>query len=174
MAEGKRRLSALMKRMTAERTLSDKKKDKQFAKGPTAKQAKECCEMLEAGCTLNEIGSLPDMPTPTQWRRAASRDAKLGARIDEARAHGAIAMLDDGREIADAMIREAVAEDNDLEHSTFMLRGADTVTRITAAMVKLYAPKRYGELIKHADADGNAITVNVESFSPAKTTAPGN
>lgn len=113
-------------------------------------------DSLAGGMTLRQIWAKhgSELPKRYKFHEAISRDPALSTAYYQARAAGMIDMLEES-------IEHSLACRLDKSMSI----GADKYASVVARAAALLAPKAFGQLIKHADADGNSLSVSVVSYA---------
>lgn len=113
-------------------------------------------ELVQHGATLTEIETLRGMPRANYVWQECKRDPAFGQALQEARVIAAANVLEE----AQHHLRDAV-ESNDPD----VMRIASDYARASTAYAEKIAPKEFGQLVKHAGADGGALTVNVVQYA---------
>lgn len=160
---GRKKLRALLHKMRNDRQAAGRYHGARDKRVVDDTNIETICDLLEAGCTMREVCSLPDMPSEPAFRRATRDGSKYQTRIETARARGADAILDDARDLIEAM-KLAWIDETDPDTSRVLTSGSLAIHKIAMEQARLLAPKKFGDLIKMADADGNALSVTVMTF----------
>jgi hypothetical protein len=115
-------------------------------------------ELVEHGATIAEVETMEGMPSAVTIWRECRRDIAFGQALDEARVTSAHSILDE----AQHQLRQAL-ETNDPDS----MRVAADYARGCTAYVEKIAPKQFGAMLKHAGADGGALSVAVINYAVA-------
>lgn len=125
---------------------------------------------LCAGTPLTQICRPDDMPAPRTVREWAETDEQLSAAIARAREVGFDAIAEEALRIADTPVdgkRIKRSEDGTEEVVEDMLGHRRLQVETRLKLLAKWDPKRYGELIKHGNADGSNIDL-AASLSEAR------
>ncbi len=112
--------------------------------------------MLRDGTTLTAIARLSGMASLQNVYHECKCDPAFGEALREARALQATSRIDRAQDMLDD-----AAETNDTDR----LRGAAIYTEQAIKYAEKVAPREYGQLVKHAGADGGAIHVTLVDYS---------
>ncbi len=112
--------------------------------------------LLSEGELLDEITTLPGFPTRSQIYAAEQADPKFAAAMLQATDNCARTLLSESQ----ALAREAAAE-GDKDKAVI----AEKLAKATLGFAEKSAPKKYGNLLKLADKDGEAFQVHVINYS---------
>lgn len=115
---------------------------------------------LSEGTPLTRICADADMPAPRTVREWMEQDETLSAAIARAREIGFDAIAEEALAIADTPVegkRIKRSEDGTEEVIEDMLGHRKLQVETRLKLLAKWDPKRYGELIKHGNADGSNI-----------------
>lgn len=120
-------------------------------------------QMFKDGSTSTEIDALPFMPSVVAQLDEQKRNPEFAAAVQEARAYGAKAMLDEANDLA----RQVAVADEDGTINVDNVRAAEAYARTINGFVEKVAPREYGPLLKlGADADAGAMPIiQIVSFA---------
>jgi hypothetical protein len=132
--------------------------------GPVSAELKATIvRMVSEGATLTYICELPDMPCRASIYRARDTDKDFDAAMRAAMVKHAETLMDMSAEYTADAIEHA-----DLD----MSKRADILHRITTSRAEKLAPREYGVMVKHADADGGKLTVAVINYATPTPEVP--
>lgn len=119
---------------------------------------KRVLEGLRKGTPLTVICSSDDMPCDDTIRRWADDDPELSREIARAREAGFDQIALDALDIADDKSKDTITDKdgNEKPDSEWITRSRLRVETRLKLLAK-WDPKRYGELLKHGNADGSNI-----------------
>jgi len=120
-------------------------------------------QLFRDGATSTEIDATPFMPSVDAQANECKRNPEFAAAVQEARAIGARAMLDEANDLA----RQVAVADDDGTINVDNVRAAESYARTINGFVEKVAPREYGPLLKlGADADGAAMPIiQIVSFA---------
>lgn len=121
----------------------------------TDAQKQMIVQLLEHGATFAEIETLAGMPSSVTIWRECRRDAIFAQAVDDARVTSAANILDE----AQHQLRQAL-ESNDPDQ----MRVAAAYAQGCTAYAEKIAPKQFGQLVKHAGADGGALVIQTVNY----------
>lgn len=111
-------------------------------------------ELLRAGQTQwAMLRNNPDLPSESTIWLARQNDPEFDAAFRAAREEGQVARLEEAHEYIGS-----VRTDKHLAIA------AEKYANVTIKIAEKLAPKTLGAMIKHADADGNKLTINVLDY----------
>lgn len=119
---------------------------------------------LRKGTPLTVLCSAEEMPDDDTIRLWAESDGDLSRAIARAREAGHDAIAMEALSIADETAHDTSKgkDGQDIPNSEWIARSRLRVDTRLKLLAK-WDPKRYGEMIKHAGADGGSISVTVTS-----------
>jgi hypothetical protein len=120
------------------------------------KQKQMIVALIEHGATVVEIEAMQGMPSAATIWRECNRDPAFDQAMTDARVSSASSILDE----AQHQLRKAL-ESNDPDQ----MRIAAAYAQGATAYVEKIAPKQYGAMLKHAGADGGALSVAVINYA---------
>ena len=129
----------------------------------TPEQRKKAIEAvvkgLSNGTPLSVICSAEHMPSESSVRSWADSDAELSAAIARARDAGWDRLALEAQEIIDAKPEMAVGADGSSRIDSGYVAWAKNRAWVRLELLKKWDPKRYGELLKHGNADGSNLDI---------------
>lgn len=114
--------------------------------------------LIADGATLTWLCEQPGMPSTASVHRARKDDPAFDAAMRDAMALHAAAILSTAQDYANEAI-----DDADFDKA----KRAEILHRISVARAEKVAPKEYGQLVKHADADGGKLSISVVNYATA-------
>jgi hypothetical protein len=114
-------------------------------------------ERLRHGQTLwGMLNENPELPSINAIAKAAKADPQFAADMQEARDIGNVARIEEGIDFQGSV-----------RGNKHLSIAAEKYVNSAIKVAEKLSPKTMGQLIKHADADGNKLTVNVMRFEIA-------
>lgn len=142
-----------------------------FTYSPEARQTavQRVLEGLRSGTPLTVICSAEGMPSDWTVRSWADQDPELAHDIARARETGFDKIAMDAIAIADETSNDTVmTETGERPNSEWITRSRLRVDTRLKLLAK-WDPKRYGDMIKHADADGGKLPALQVAFVTSPT-----
>lgn len=120
-------------------------------------------QLFRDGATSTEIDASPFMPSVDAQANECKRNPEFAVAVQEARAIGAKAMLDEANDLA----RQVAVADEYGDINVDNVRAAESYARTISGFVEKVAPREYGPLLKlGADADAGAMPIiQIVSFA---------
>lgn len=130
-----------------------------FAYSPEARQEaiQRVLDGLANGTPLSVICASSDLPCENTIRDWAETDPELSAGIARARDLGWDKIALDAQNIIDEKPELAISADGSSRLDPGYIAWAKNRAWVRLELLKKWDPKRYGEMLKHANADGENI-----------------
>lgn len=130
---------------------------------------KRIIEGLSAGTPLTVICKPDDMPGVTTVYDWMNADAELSEAIARARDLGYDAIAKEAMEIIDApperVISTSGEDRTEVRIDSAAVQWAKNRAEVRLKLLAKWDPKRYGEMLKHANNEGGPLQVNVMRFA---------